>query len=90
MPDRRKYSAGYKQEAVALVRTSDVPARQGRQGAGDKPEHAGPLVPRSSRSWGRAFQGQGKPSDEGMTFLECELVIQTVQIAPGCGKAAHL
>lgn len=74
MAVRRKYTREFKQEAVQLVRSVDVPASQIALDLGINPN----MLSRWCRELGaigaKAFQGQGKPRDEEMAALKRELV----------------
>ncbi len=74
MATRRKYTREFKQEAVQLVRSTDVPASQIARDLGLDPN----MLSRWCREMGsignKAFQGQGKPRDEEMAALKRELI----------------
>jgi transposase len=74
MAVRRKYTREFKQEAVQLVRSADVPASRIARDLGIDPN----MLSRWCREMGsignKAFQGQGKPRDEEMAALKRELI----------------
>lgn len=74
MAVRRKYTREFKQEAVQLVRSADVPVSQIARDLGIDPN----MLSRWCREMGsignKAFQGQGKPRDEEMAALKRELI----------------
>ena len=74
MATRRKYAAEFKQEAVQLVRSANVPASQVARDLGIEPN----MLSRWCREIGaignKAFQGQGKPRDDEMAALKRELI----------------
>jgi transposase len=73
MHKRRKYSQEYKQEAVQLVRQSDIPLAQVAKNLG--------INPNILRRWGteissagkNAFPGNGTPRDLELALLKREL-----------------
>lgn len=73
MPNRRKYSAEYKREAVGLAKSGTKPISQVAQELGI---HAGVLSRwcREMAEEDTAFRGQGKPRDEELATLKRELV----------------
>ena len=74
MAVRRKYTREFKQEAVQLVGSADVPASRIAHDLGLDPN----MLSRWCREMGsignKAFQGQGKPRDEEMAALKRELI----------------
>ncbi len=74
MAMRRKYAAEFKQEAVQLVRSANVPASRIARDLGIDPN----MLSRWCREMGsagkKAFQGQGRPRDEEMAALKRELI----------------
>ncbi len=74
MPNRRKYSAEYKREAVGLAKSGTKPISQVARELGI---HAGVLTRwcrEMAEDEGTAFRGQGKPRDEELATLKRELV----------------
>lgn len=74
MAVRRKYTREFKQEAVQLVRSADVPASQIARDLGIDPNMLGRWCRELGAIGAKAFQGQGKPRDEEMAALKRELV----------------
>lgn len=74
MAVRRKYTREFKQEAVQLVRSADVPASQIARDLSIDPNMLGRWCRELGAIGAKAFQGQGKPRDEEMAALKRELV----------------
>jgi transposase len=73
MQKRKKYTEEYKQEAVSLVRSSDVPVSQIARELGLNPNILTRWCREAADETIAAFKGQGKPRDEEMTALKREL-----------------
>ena len=74
MAVRRKYTREFKQEAVQLVRSTDVPASQIARDLGLDPNMLSRWCGEMGSIGNKAFQGQGKPRDEEMAALKRELI----------------
>ena len=74
MTRRRKYAAEFKQEAVQLVRSSNVPASQIARDLGIDPNMLSRWCREMDLVGNKAFQGQGRPRDEEMAALRRELI----------------
>ena len=73
MEKRRKYSAEYKREAVAMANQPDVTRAQIGQELGISPNMITRWARELSDSGSKAFLGQGKARDEEMVVLKREL-----------------
>lgn len=73
MQKRKKYTREYKQEAVSLVRSSDVPVSQIARELGLSPNILTRWCREAAAKKLPAFKGQGKPRDEEMAALKREL-----------------
>jgi transposase len=73
MPKRKKYSAEFKREAVALANTSSVSTSQVARELGIGPNLLTRWCRESARGGDLVFQGQGKTRDEEITALKREL-----------------
>lgn len=73
MPKRRRYSAEFKREAVAMVRNSEVSASQIARELGVNPNMLTRWCREAQTEGTQAFQGQGKPRDEEIAALKREL-----------------
>ena len=73
MPKRRRYSAEYKREAVAMARTSGVSVSQIARELGINPNMLSRWCREAEASGTKAFQGQGKTRDEELSALKREL-----------------
>ena len=74
MATRRKYAAEFKQEAVQLVRSANVPASRIARDLGIDPNMLSRWCREMSSVGNKAFQGQGRPRDEEMAALKRELI----------------
>ena len=74
MATRRKYAAEFKQEAVQLVRSANVPASQIARDLGIDPNMLSRWCREMSSVGNKAFQGQGRPREEEMAALRRELI----------------
>ncbi|SEA73521.1 transposase [Nitrosospira multiformis] len=74
MATRRKYAAEFKQEAVQLVRSANVPASQIARDLGIDPNMLSRWCREMDSVGNKAFQGQGRPRDEEMGALKRELI----------------
>jgi len=73
MPKRRKYSPGYKQEAVSLVESTDKNISQVARDLGINANMLSCWCREYTSDGSRAFRGQGVSLDEEMTALKREL-----------------
>ena len=74
MPDRRKYSAEYKREAVGLAKSGTKPVSQVARDLGINVNVLSRWCRELAADEATAFQGQGKPRDEELVALKRELV----------------
>lgn len=70
MQKRKKYTQEYKQEAVALVRSSDVPVSQIARELELSPNFLTRRCREAADKKIPAFKGQDKPRDEEMAALK--------------------
>lgn len=73
MTKRRKYSAEFKREAIALTRQPGVSCRQIALEIGINPNLLSRWKRESEEASGRAFSGSGTPRDEEVARLKREL-----------------
>jgi transposase len=73
MHKRRKYSQEYKQEAVQLVRQSDIPLAQVAKNLGINPNILRRWGTEISQAGKNAFSGNGTPRDMELARLKREL-----------------
>lgn len=73
MTHRRKYSAEFKREAIALTYQPGVSCRQIALEVGVNPNLLSRWKRESETSSGKAFSGSGSPRDEELTSLKREL-----------------
>ncbi len=73
MRTRRKYSQEYKQEAVQLVRQSDISLSQVASNLGINPSILRRWCEELSESGENAFPGHGTPRDQELARLKREL-----------------
>jgi transposase len=73
MHKRRKYSQEYKQEAVQLVRQSDISLSQVAKNLGINPNNLRRWGDEISKAGKNAFPGNGTPRDQELTRLKREL-----------------
>lgn len=73
MSKRRKYSAEFKREAVAMVNQPGVTRSQVARELGLNANMLGRWSRELNEAGGRAFGGQGKPRDEELVTLKREL-----------------
>lgn len=73
MQKRKKYAQEYKQEAVSMVRSSDVPVSQIARELGLSPNILTRWCREAADEKVPAFKGQGNPRDEEMAALKREL-----------------
>lgn len=73
MPQRRRFSPEYKQEAVQLVRQSDLPVAEIARNLGINENMLRRWIKEASEPGNRAFSGHGKPRDEEIARLQKEL-----------------
>ena len=73
MSKRRKYSAEFKREAVALTRQPHVSCRQVAMEIGINPNMLTRWVREAEEGSGRAFSGTGSPRDQELMRLKREL-----------------
>jgi transposase len=74
MSKRRKYSAEFKHEAVALGRQPGVSCRQVALEIGINPNMLTRWKREANEASGKAFNGSGTPRDEELAQLKRELV----------------
>jgi len=73
MTKRRKYSAEFKREAIALTHQPGVSCRQVAQEIGVNPNLLTRWRKEAEGAGGRAFRGAGTPRDEEVAQLKREL-----------------
>ena len=74
MAQRRKFSAEYKREAVAMLESPGVSVQPDRRGTGDWGECLRTLASGIAPGVGiRRLQGNGRPRDEELALLRREL-----------------
>jgi transposase len=73
MPNRRKYSAEFKREAVAMTQQPGVSKSQIGRDLGISPTMIARWARELGESGAKAFGGQGKARDEEMVALKREL-----------------
>lgn len=73
MSKRRRYSAEFKREAVALTRQSGVSCRQVALEIGVNPNMLTRWKREADEASGKAFSGTGAPRDEEIARLKREL-----------------
>ena len=73
MAIRRKFSAGFKREAVGLAQSSDQSVSQVARDLGVSPNVLTRWVREAEADGPKAFRGQGNPRDEEMVALKREL-----------------
>jgi transposase len=73
MSKRRKYSAEFKREAIALTHQPGVSCRQVAMEIGINPNMLSRWKREAEEASGKAFSGSGSPRDEEMARLKREL-----------------
>jgi transposase len=73
MSQRRRYSPEYKQEAVQLVRQSDLPVAEIARNLGINENMLRRWSKQAAEPGKRAFPGHGNPRDEEIARLQREL-----------------
>ena len=73
MSKRRKYSAEFKREAIALTHQPGVSCRQVAMEIGINPNMLSRWKREAEEASGKAFSGTGSPRDEEMARLKREL-----------------
>jgi transposase len=73
MSSRKRYTAEYKQEAVQLVRSGEVPVSQVARELGINANMLGRWCREVRGTPAKAFPGPGKPRDEELVALKREL-----------------
>ena len=73
MPQRRRYSPEYKQEAVQLVQQSDSPVAEIARNLGINENMLRRWIKQAAEPGKRAFPGHGNSRDEELARLQKEL-----------------